>query len=202
MAVWLDGDRERAVDLDCDAALEQVDGQDQEALVRLDPQQNALDIDHRPADDPHALALLEIRVGPRRYSRAHDLADHLDFVRWHDGPAVPRAAENADEAAGSAHFHVAVFVEHVVEEQIAGEHRDPDLVAKPPAAGPDFDRRQERMKSPGLQLVAHELLAVAAGPENEPSGVRARGLRAAAVRTPPVSPRRRGRGTGRSPPCR
>jgi len=167
----LDGNRERAVNLHCNALLEHVDGEDEEALAVLDSQEDALDVRHRAADDPHALALFQIRVRSHRHPGIHHAADRLDLVGRHHGPPIPPVTENADEAPRFADLHVDVLIEHVVQEEVAGEHRDPDAAAEASASGPHLDRGQKRMKSLRRQLLMHQLLAMASRPEDEPPGL-------------------------------
>ena len=122
-------------------------------------------------DDPHALALFQIRVRPHRHSGVHHPADRFDLVRRDDGPPVPTVTENTDEAPRFADLHVDMLVEHVVQEQVAREHRDPDAAAEASASGPYLDRGQKRMKPLRRQLLMHELLAMAPRPQDEPLGL-------------------------------
>jgi len=91
------------------------------ALAVLDSQEDALDVRHRAADDPHALALFQIRVRSHRHPGIHHAADRLDLVGRHHGPPIPPVTENADEAPRFADLHVDVLIEHVVQEEVAGE---------------------------------------------------------------------------------
>src|SRR5206468_11957319 len=57
------------------------------------------------------------------------------------------------------------------QEQVSGEHRTADETALPRAPRPDVDLRKEGVEAPPRDLIVHEILAVALGPEHVPAGL-------------------------------
>src|SRR6266850_3698885 len=164
----LDRSRQGAVDLDRDAAVNELNRQHQQSLPGLGADEDALDVGQRTVHDAHALAFAQVRVGRDRQARLHQTLDRLDLAVRHDGAALPAVAEDTHEAARLAHLRVAPLVEGVPQEHVAGEHRHATPSAHAAAPGPDFDGGQEQAESLGGQLVADELLAVAACPQDVP----------------------------------
>src|SRR5256885_1871639 len=108
---------------------------------------NAFDVGHRPAEDSHPLALLQIGVEQRRKTGTHHASDRLDFLLRNHRPLVPSLAEDAHEPPRLADLDVAVLVQRIVEEEVAGEHRNVDPVSEAAATRPDFDRGKKGMRS-------------------------------------------------------
>ena len=162
----------RAVDFHRHAPPEQRDGDDQQSLPGIAAHQDSLDVGHRPARDPHSLAFAEIRVRPGGEPAVQQPLDRLDVLVRHHGPTRPRFTEDGHQAAGLPDFGVAVLVEGVMEEEVAGEHRGLDQPSLSGATRPHVDLGNEEAEAPCGQLVVHELLAVAPRPQRVPPGAR------------------------------
>src|SRR5947208_7785813 len=162
----------RAVDLYRHTARHELDREDQQALVRPGPNEDALHVGHGPAGDAHALPFLQEGVGQRRQPAVHDPLDGVDLARRHRRATLPAVAEDRHQAPRLAHFDIAPLVQRVVQEQIAREHRHPADAAPARPPRPQLEGRQEDVEAPADELIVNELLAVAARPEHVPAGCR------------------------------
>src|SRR5215510_4582783 len=70
---------ERAVELDGDAAPEELDGYDEEPFLGIASNKHAFDVCQRPLGDPHALPLPQIGVRKDREVGAYELHDRVDL---------------------------------------------------------------------------------------------------------------------------
>src|SRR5436190_12247876 len=107
-------------------------------------------------------------MGPGGQAGGGHAPDRLDLGRRHFGPPLPALTEDGDQTARLAHLDVAPLVEGVVQEDVAGEHRHRGQPALTSLPCPHLQRRQEDREALGGQLIGHELLAVAAGPQDVP----------------------------------
>src|SRR5262249_26435492 len=129
-------------------------------------------IGHRPAEDPYPLAGLQIGVRQRRKTGTHYPLDRLDLLPGNHRPLIPSLAEDAHEPPRLSDLDVAVLVQRIVEEEVAGEHRGPDSVPETAASRPDLECGKEGMEGLGDQLVVHDLLIVTPRPQNVPGRAR------------------------------
>src|SRR6266850_1541479 len=170
IAVSLSGRLEgRAIELDGDAAPEQVDGHHEQSLLGIHPDHNALDIGERSPRDPHALSFTQVGVRKHRQSRPDESLNRLDLGVGDGGQLVPPLTEHSHQAPRLADFDVSGLVDRVPEKEVSAEQRQARETPDAAAPAPRLDRGKEQLESLRGELVVHELLAVAVCPEDTPA---------------------------------
>src|SRR2546428_1708155 len=91
-------DGQRAIDLDGHAPRHEIDGEDEQTLVRPAAHEDAFHVGHRPAGDPHPLPFLQERIRQRREPAAHHPLDGVDLPRWHGRALLPAVAQDRHQA--------------------------------------------------------------------------------------------------------
>src|SRR5213593_4618980 len=162
------GGHPRAVDLDGDAALQQIDRQNEESLFRSVLHQEAFDTFERPAGDPHALTFTEIRVRCHRKAGIDERLQSFDLAVRNRAESVPTLAEKTNNAARFDDVEIRILVDALVEKNVAGEHRNADRMTHATAPAPDTDLRQKDVQTLRRQLVRDQLLRMTSGPDRVP----------------------------------
>src|SRR3989442_3134122 len=160
--------QQRAVELDGDAAPKEVDRHDEEAFLGISSDQDAFHVSERPVGDAHALPYPQIGIGKDREVGVDNLLDRFDLRIGNDLEPVPPLAEHPHQAACLVNLEVACLVDRVTQEEITSEERNGAADPHPTASRPCLGRRQEEVKALRSELVANELLAIAARPEDAP----------------------------------
>src|SRR3954466_11021524 len=104
---WMERLHLRRLDFDGDASLQQVDGDDEQAFLRLGRDQDALEPLQRAIGDADALAFGEKRMREDRYVGVRHAPDRLDLVVRDAGGTVPVCAQYARDTARLQHLDVA-----------------------------------------------------------------------------------------------
>src|SRR5215510_8243978 len=85
---------ERAVELDGDAAPEELDGYDEEPFLGMASNKHAFDVDKRPPGDPYALPFPQIGVRKNREVAAYEPLDRVDLGIGDGLELVPPLAQH------------------------------------------------------------------------------------------------------------
>ncbi len=157
-----------AIDLHRDAPPQEVYRKDEQALLQVHADKDALDIGHRATCDSDALALTEIRVWKDGKTDAQQCLNCFYFPVGDDRQLIPALAEHADQSPHLADLEVACLVHGVVQEEIAGKHGAWGEAPGTELSGPHADLGQKDVKTLGGELVMYQMLAVAMRPENVP----------------------------------
>src|SRR5205814_1510846 len=128
----------------------------------------ALYVGERSPCDADAPPLAQERIRQHRHPRPKQAVDGVDVALGHHIELVPLLPEDTDEPSGLDDLDVADLVHRVAKEQVAREHRGGDAAAPGGAAGPRLDLGKEHLKALRRELIVHESLAMAAGPESVP----------------------------------
>src|SRR5437867_6624623 len=161
--------QEGAIELDGDAAPQEVDRDHQEPFLGAHADDHPLDVGERRTRDTHALRLAEIRVGEDREAGVNEPFNVLD-LRIGDGvESVPALSEDAHEPARLVDLEVARLVHHVAQEEVSSEQRDAREAPDSAPSAPRLDGGQAQVKALRGKLVRDELPAVAVGPEDPPA---------------------------------
>src|SRR5437867_524005 len=158
----------RAIDLDGDAALQQIDRQNEESLFRSVLHQEAFDTFERPAGDPHALTFTEIRVRCHRKAGIDERLQSFDLAVRNRAESVPTLAEETNNAARFDDVEIRILVDALIEKNVAGEHRNADRMTHATATAPDADLGKEDIQTLRQQLVRDQLLRMTSGPDRVP----------------------------------
>src|SRR5438093_335124 len=155
--------------MDGDAAPQEADRHHQEPVLWIASDYDPLDIGQRSTSYPHPLAFPEIRIGKDREVAAHESLDRHDLRIGDDLEPVPPLAEHPHQPACLAHLEVGCLIDCVTQEEIASEERNGSADPDPTASRPCLGRRQEEVKALRSELIAHQLLAIAARSEEHTS---------------------------------
>ena len=152
-----------------DAAPKEVDGHDQQPLLRIASNHDPLHVRERPARDAHALSQTQIGMRHHRGVTRDDFPDRFNLGVRDDGEAVPAIAENAHQPAGLAQREVARFVDRMTKEHVAAEERNAGQASDAATPTPRLDGGEKQREPVRGELVMDDLLAVTARPENVPA---------------------------------
>src|SRR5690348_1548608 len=111
----------RAVDDHGNAALEHVDGEHQQSLMRPRLHQDAFHANQRSARDARALSLLQVWKRKDTAAGGRGDFDRADFVVGNGRQIVPPLAEQTHDASRLDHLDVRGLVHRVLNEEIAGK---------------------------------------------------------------------------------
>ena len=157
------------VELDGNAASQEIDRDHQQALLGVHSNHDSLDVGERPTRDSHTLPFAKIGMRQHRQAGADEALDRLDLRIGDDLEPVPALAEDANEAARLAHLEVSRLVDPVAQEEIAAKQGHARQASSSTTPRPGLHRRQEQVEALRDELVIDQLLAVAVRPEDTPA---------------------------------
>src|SRR5258705_10483219 len=109
--------------MDGDAALEESDGDHEEALLGIASDEDPFESGERPVGDPHALPFAEIGIREDRQLGADEPLNRVDLRVRNDLKLVPALAEHSHEAPPFAHFEKTPLLHGRAEKRITAEKR-------------------------------------------------------------------------------
>jgi hypothetical protein len=163
-------DDDRAIHLDGDASLEEVDGDDHESFFRSGSDENAFDALEQPLGDSNLLTHSQVGVRQGRDPGLMEALNRGNLTVRNLCQSIPSISQHPRETSCLGDFDVARLVHEVVEEQIPREHGHRGATAGAVSSHPDAKRRQEKLKASLRQLLVDHLLTLTVGPEDVPFG--------------------------------
>src|SRR5262245_12311557 len=153
--------RERAVDVDGDAATKEVDRQDEERATGARLGQESFDVAEGAAADRDAAAVLEIGMRERGEEGVQHAPDRVDLAIGHDAENATRPQRGKPDALAP-----------VPDEEMTGEQRQRRGATTTAAPGPREDLGCEHGEAPRAELLSDEPLTARTRGERDPAFAR------------------------------